>query len=178
MRFLAPVLILAAAAAGTPMPAHAEGDRPPHTFRVHGFARPGPRLGVQITDLTEGLRLWLGAPRDAGVLVGDVAPDGAGARGGLKIGDVIVEVGGRSVTGADDIRAALAERKEGEPVVVKVIRDRKPLPLTVVVPKAEPGRAGGPFFEVPDGMTFDPGWEPIQKRLDDLEKRLEKLEKR
>jgi len=140
------------------------------------FARPGPRLGVQITELTRGLRSWVGAPQDAGVLVGDVRPDSAGGRAGLRIGDVIVAIGGRPVATAEDIRAALAANNEGDSVELEIVRDRRPAILAVIVPRPEPGTVTAPTPS-PSPMFEPPPWGPMERRLEDLERRVQRLEK-
>ena len=146
--------------------------------------RPTPLLRIQITELTQPLRQFFGAPKEAGVLVGDVAPDGAGAHAGLRVGDVITAVDGRPVAGPDDIRAALASRKEGESAKLQVVRDRRSQALTVVVPKAEavlpPGaRLSGPEtygyrLTQPDGSSYRV--DRLEQRLDELERRLQRVE--
>ena len=49
----------------------------------HGY------LGVQLMDITEELREFYGAPRDAGTLVSRVAEDSPAAAAGFEVGDVI-----------------------------------------------------------------------------------------
>ena len=46
---------------------------------------------------------------DQGVVVVAVQPDGPAADRGFKVGDVILQVGGKSVTNASDVRNALNE---------------------------------------------------------------------
>jgi membrane-associated protease RseP (regulator of RpoE activity) len=148
----------------------------------------GPRLGVQVIELTEELRTFFGAQKDAGVLVAKVEPGSAGAAAGIRVGDVLVTVGGTTVDQAWDVRRALGEKKEGDTIPATVMRDRRPVTLAVRVPKAEPG-PGPEGFLPPDGMGFSmppggygPGgmrmWNlgDIEKRLDEVEKRLDKLE--
>jgi membrane-associated protease RseP (regulator of RpoE activity) len=137
----------------------------------------GPRLGVQVTPLTEELRSYFGAQKDAGMLVGKVDPGGTAAQAGLRVGDVLVSVGGTLVDDAGDVRRALGERKEGDTVPVTVVRERKPLTLAARVGKAEPAPEG---FGPPDGMGFDLPREGMMKmfHLGELEKRLQAIEER
>jgi serine protease Do len=54
-----------------------------------------------------------------GVVVTDVDPDGAAAQKGLKVGDVIMEAGGKSVSRPGEIQATLAEaKKDGRKAVL------------------------------------------------------------
>ena len=49
---------------------------------------------------------------DKGVVVMAVDPDGPAAEHGIQTGDVILNVGGKSVSNADDVRSALNAAKE------------------------------------------------------------------
>jgi membrane-associated protease RseP (regulator of RpoE activity) len=154
--------------------------------RFTTMAGGGPRLGVMVTELTEELRTHFGAPKESGVLIGKVEPGGAAAAAGIRVGDVLVDLGGAQVGGAWDVRRALGEKKEGEMVPATVIRERKPITLAVKVPKPTPGAPGlegmtppGFDFDAPGGgmrMFRFPDVAEIEKRLDDIEQRLRKLE--
>jgi S1-C subfamily serine protease len=92
-------------------------------------------LGIEMTDVTEELANDLNLPVDEGALITDVvdgAPaDDAGLRAGSTAlgqgfnagGDVLVEVDGKKVTGADDVSAAIADNKPGDEVEVVYYRD-------------------------------------------------------
>ncbi len=141
----------------------------------------GPRLGVQITMLTDELRGHFGAQKDAGVLVGKIDPDGEAAAAGVRVGDVLVSIGGTSIDDASDVRHALSQKKEGETLPMVVVRDRKPVTLAVKVPKSEP--LPGPSmrgFPSPEEFGFElPDREGMKLfKLDDLDKRLEAIEDR
>lgn len=103
-----------------------------------------PRLGVELVDVTGDLREHLGAHRDEGVLVGRVLPDTPAEQAGVDVGDLIVAVGGVTVGAHGDLRRLLRER-DGETFNLGVIRDGRPLSLTVALPDREdadiaPGR--------------------------------------
>jgi len=68
------------------------------------------RLGVQIQDLDPDLADALGAP-SKGVLVTKVVEDTPAATVGIKAGDVITEVGGRSVEKTHELMRELADRE-------------------------------------------------------------------
>jgi len=103
-----------------------------------------PRLGVELVNVTGDLREHLGANRDEGVLVGRVLSDTPAEEAGVNVGDLIVSVGGKQVGGEGDLRRLLRER-DGETFNLDVIRDGRPLSLTVSLPDREddgiaPGR--------------------------------------
>jgi S1-C subfamily serine protease len=87
-----------------------------------GTVRVGPAafLGVQ---LSSGMSAYgYGYARDAGyaagAVVGDVVSGGAAAAAGLRAGDVITSLNGRSITSASDVGAALTGADPGDPVTI------------------------------------------------------------
>ncbi len=102
-----------------PVPPPAPGAEAPGGFR----------LGVWLGEMTEALRHHLRLAEGQGVIVEDVVPGSLASRMGIERFDVIVKVAGRPVTGAEDIRTALADVKEGTTVEVEVIRRGAPLKL-------------------------------------------------
>jgi C-terminal processing protease CtpA/Prc len=104
-----------------------------------------PRLGVELVGVTAELREHLGANQDEGVLVGRVLSDTPAAHAGVEVGDLIVAVGGETVGQQGDLSQLLRER-DGETFNLDVIRNGRPLPLTVSLPDREdeefqPGRS-------------------------------------
>lgn len=93
---------------------------------------PRGRLGARLAPLTDQLAEYFGAK--AGVLVSSVEPDSVAARAGLKAGDVITSVNGRTVDTPRDVTQELRE-VEGTDVEVQVLRDKKPLTLKAEMPE-------------------------------------------
>jgi serine protease Do len=88
---------------------------------------PGPsgREGPVDTSALETLGLRLGpSPQGAeGVSVTQVDPRGIAARRGLRTGDVILDLGGRSVETPEDVAARItAARAEGRPTILARVR--------------------------------------------------------
>lgn len=90
-------------------------------FEVHTLMRSS-RLGVRVETLTPQLADYFGAK--GGVLVTTVDQDSAAAKAGLKAGDVITGVNGRSVDDSADLQREL-RRADDEDVTVDIVRDRK-----------------------------------------------------
>jgi serine protease Do len=65
-----------------------------------------PHLGLTVAPAGE-----VAGSGDRGVVVTSVDPDGPAADHGLQTGDVILDVGGKAVRSAGDIRSALSEAK-------------------------------------------------------------------
>jgi hypothetical protein len=94
-------------------------------------ARPG-YLGVYPASLEDEQRRALGLHADQGLVLRQVTSGGPADRAGLKRGDVLVALAGRSV-GREDLGQRLMQLGAGETVDVTVIRDarRLTLPLTL-----------------------------------------------
>ena len=65
-----------------------------------------PHLGLSLAPAGE-----VDGAGDKGVVVMAVDPDGPAAEHGLKTGDVILNVGGKAVSNAGDVRSALVQAK-------------------------------------------------------------------
>ena len=86
-------------------------------------------LGVHVAELTPELRRHFHADEDAGVLVSRVEPDSPAAVAGIRVGDVLVAVDGKSVEGALDLREAVAPKRDGDVVGVDLVREGRRLSL-------------------------------------------------
>ncbi|HEV8663340.1 MAG TPA: DegQ family serine endoprotease [Candidatus Methylomirabilis sp.] len=104
-------------------------------------------LGVQIQSLTEDLAAQFGVKPDEGVLIANVLKDGPAEKGGLKAGDVVLEVDGAKVTGVSQLQRLVAAVPPGKQVNLKVRREGGDLFLTLAVgemPAEEPVAAAVP----------------------------------
>jgi S1-C subfamily serine protease len=102
---------------------------------------PRGRLGVTVQSLTRDLEDYFGV-KNGGALVSSVTPDSAASKAGIKAGDVIISVNGRSVGDADDLINKI-EDIDGDASIV-VVRDKKEVTLkaTIERPKPVTPRAG------------------------------------
>lgn len=105
-------------------------------LRQFGETRRG-WLGVRIQAVTDELAesLSLGAAR--GALVSEISPDGPAAKGGIRVGDVIVSFDGKKVPTMRDLPRIVAETKIDKPVSVEVVRRGKSKKLSVVTGRLE-----------------------------------------
>jgi S1-C subfamily serine protease len=90
-------------------------------------------LGMQPARLPADLGAALQPPREIGLLVVNVQPDGPGARAGVLIGDVLIALGGTPVTDVDDVDAALRRAGVGAALVASIIRGGARTEITVAV---------------------------------------------
>jgi serine protease Do len=101
-----------------------------------------PSLGVSVAPLGTQLAEYFGVKE--GALVSAVESGSAAADAGLKAGDVITAIAGRSVTTARDVTDAIRRVEPGSGVEISVTRDRKSLMLKATIPgRATPSGRGG-----------------------------------
>lgn len=90
-------------------------------------------LGIGIQDLTPDLAKAFDLAKSAGVLVSDVVDGGPADRAGLKQGDVITSFNGMPVDDPADLQRKVARATVGATVPLRVIRNGKPMDITVAV---------------------------------------------
>jgi membrane-associated protease RseP (regulator of RpoE activity) len=215
MRPIASLVLAAALLAGPavaqpkakPKAPPAAAKPPPASSWSFSFKSGRGRLGVNATDMTEELRDYFGAPKNAGVLVQRVEPGTPAAKAGLKVGDVITRVGGQAVESPSDVSAALADKKAGELVPVTVVRGKRALQLQAKLDSDPPADSGMDFdfsfegfgdlfkgmspggskqffkqwqWKWPNDGKDDAPADPdrIEKRMKELEKRFQDMEKK
>jgi Do/DeqQ family serine protease len=82
-----------------------------------------PLLGVRIGDVDAQTARRLGLDDVAGAYISEVRRGGAADQAGLRSGDVVQAVGERDVEAANDLQSAVARRRPGDTVQVRVWRD-------------------------------------------------------
>jgi S1-C subfamily serine protease len=91
-----------------------------------------PFLGIEMGDLTPALRRYLELPQSTkGVVVGRILPQSPADRAGMKPGDLITSLEGQSTLTAADLQARVRSLAVGQKVKVSLLRQKKPLELTV-----------------------------------------------
>lgn len=101
----------------------------------------GGYLGVMLTPMTPELRLHLGAPETAGVLVSKVVEESPAWRAGVQVGDVISAVDGDAVASPHELAHAIHAKKSGDAVTLEAWRGGSLQTLTAAVEERE-GHAG------------------------------------
>jgi len=81
-----------------------------------------PFLGLSTVTLTPGIQRQLGLAVAKGAVVAGVTPGSGAELAGLAQGDVITKIGGKDVASADDVSAAVADRKPGDQLDITVDR--------------------------------------------------------
>jgi len=92
---------------------------------IRGGAVKHAEIGVASRSVSDGTT--------DGAQVQNVTQGGAAAAAGIVEGDVIVKVGDRPIAGADELVVAVRERNPGDSVPVQLVREGRPLTITVVL---------------------------------------------
>lgn len=124
----------------------------PHVFGVPGGegkayvwrAGEGRMIGIGITPLTKQLAEHFKV--DGGVMINSVRENAPAAKAGLKAGDIIVELDGKTVKSELDLIRGINEKKEGD-VQLTVVRDDRRQSVSVTPEKS---KDSGFFFENDD----------------------------
>ncbi len=90
-------------------------------------------VGTQPVRLPASIRERLGLAQQTAVIVVDVRPGSPAATGGLSIGDVILSLGGTTITDPYDLMRILSPDRVGQRLAVSVWRGDGPRELEVVV---------------------------------------------
>ena len=84
-----------------------------------------PYIGISVLDLTQEIKKQRNIPYSTGIMVQQVYSGSPAAKYGLKVGDVILEINGKTVTSAGAFIGELAAKKVGETVNLKVFSGGK-----------------------------------------------------
>jgi len=115
------------------MPQISEMDVPVSIVIVHSSTRSG----LMVENLTPQLGDFFGVKSGAGILVRSVEKGSRAETAGFHAGDVIVRVNEEKIGDSGDFTHALNLRK-GNSASVSILRDRKPLTLTLTLPDHGP----------------------------------------
>ena len=84
-----------------------------------------PYIGISVLDLTQEIKKQRNIPYSTGIMVQQVYSGSPAAKYGLKVGDIILEINGKTVTSAGVFIGELAAKKVGETVNLKVFSGGK-----------------------------------------------------
>jgi serine protease Do len=90
-------------------------------------------LGVGIQDVDRNLAESFGLNKPHGALISQIEPDGPAEKAGVKVGDIVVQFNGSTIQESADLPHVVGLVKPGVKSVMKVIRNGKPVDLTVTV---------------------------------------------
>src|SRR5580765_7231701 len=88
-------------------------------------------IGMSIQTITPAMAQSLSLPRDYGVIVSDVWPDGPARAAGLKVGDVLASVDGQPADNLPTVSYQFRLRDSSDPVKLVVLRGKDQQTLSV-----------------------------------------------
>lgn len=125
----------------------------------HGEVQRG-RLGVFIQDLTPELAQAFEIEATRGAVIAQIVPDSPAQKAGLREGDVVVGVNGKTIDNAADLRNAVGLLRVGDRVRLTVVRKGKQNTVSALIgePQSEtlagkalnPRLAGAKFSNLPE----------------------------
>jgi len=90
-------------------------------------------LGVSIQDVNPKIAKQFGLDKAEGSLVSDVVSGSPAEKGGIKTGDVIVRLDGKSIENSTMLRNRVAEIPVGQSIEIEALRDKKSIKLNIKV---------------------------------------------
>ena len=97
-----------------------------------GFVKRG-WLGIEPQDLTPDLARAFGLERVRGVIIAGIMRDGPGAKGGLRVGDIVQTIAGQPVNDTQRLMARIAANAPGETVELGIYRNGRTQNLTLTL---------------------------------------------
>jgi serine protease Do len=85
----------------------------------HGY------IGVSIADVTPDQAKFFHVDKASGAVVSQVEPDSPASKAGLKVGDVITGINGKTVDDAGDLQIEVGQKRPGTTVELNIMRDGK-----------------------------------------------------
>ena len=104
---------------------------------VDGLIRSGKvehgYMGIGIADVTPDEAKFFNVKTATGAVVSQVEPDSPAAKAGLKTGDVITELNGKTVNDAGELQVAVGQKQPGTKLDLTVMRDGKSQQIPVTL---------------------------------------------
>ncbi|MES2220480.1 MAG: PDZ domain-containing protein [Acidobacteriota bacterium] len=124
----------------------------------------GAYLGVDFENLTKQQRQNLHLASNEGVEIAAVDHDAPAGKAGLHPNDVIVKFAGKKVESAEGLTDTLHKMNPGESVLLNIVRDGKPMEMTVVLADrdAVEKEAWSQHYTVPDPSAQSAAQAPVQ----------------
>ena len=102
----------------------------------YGYVRGKPAMGLTGVDVTERISQAYGFP--VGIYVHSVTEGGAADLAGIREGDVIIAINGKTVSNYEELNAAKEEYRAGDTITVTVTRSHQDIDLTLTLEERIP----------------------------------------
>ena len=90
-------------------------------------------LGVGVQPLSDDLASSFGLPKNQGELIGRIEPGQAADKAGVKVGDIVLRVGGKAVTPDQSLSYLVANVTPGTRIPLDVVRQGKPISILATI---------------------------------------------
>lgn len=114
----------------------------------------GSWLGVGVVEVTPEKVKELKLPAERGALLEKIVPDSPAAKASLKENDVVTEINGQRVEGAEQFRRMIREIPAGRTAQLSVWRDGRQQNVTVTLGKAEAAHHHAMVAPAPGNFAF------------------------
>ena len=101
-------------------------------LKTEGHVHRG-QIGVYLRTITPDLAEGLKLPRNHGVLLEDVSPGSSADKAGLKVGEIVTNIGGKPLGDVKEFATLLFAYKIGETAPIGVLREGKEVTVDVTV---------------------------------------------
>ncbi len=128
----------------------------------------GSWLGVGVAEVTPEKVKELQLPAERGALLGKIVPNSPAAKAGLKENDVVTEINGQRVEGAEQFRRMIHEIPAGRAAQLSVWRNGRQQNIAVTLAKPEAGHARAMVAPAPGTFAFHMPDLPDMSALDGL----------
>ena len=95
-------------------------------------------LGIEPAAVTADVAKALALPKSEGVVIRTMQPGGPAERAGVKVLDVVVEIGGKSTRNVPQLLARIAELPPGSSARLRIVRAGQDVEVDVLVGKRPP----------------------------------------
>jgi serine protease Do len=131
---------------------------------MSSFHHHGGYLGVDFENLTKQQRQKLHLGSNEGVEIAAVDHDAPAGKAGLRSNDVIVKFAGKKAQTVEGLIDALHKMNPGQTVVLDIVRDGKPMEITVVLADRDTvaKEAWSQHYTVPDPSAQATAQAPVQ----------------
>lgn len=114
-----------------------------------------PMIGVTLSDVGDALAGQLGIDPLKAVVISGVSEGMPAEKAGLRKFDIIVEIDGKKDASAGNLSSAIRAKKVGDPILLGLLREGKPIEVKVVVGEGSPANV----FEIdPAGEDVELQW--------------------
>lgn len=95
------------------------------------------QLGVQFQPVTKALAKSFGLPKPTGALVANIVPSSGAEKAGVKIGDIILKVDGKSLDDVGTLPLIVGSKKPGDKISLEVFRNNKTITIDAILSGAD-----------------------------------------